>query len=268
MKYSMFLFLAIVVLAFAASPAFADRVKFGGDLDVPTSTEQADAKEAPDAKDEPPIPEEPEDEEEEEPPEFMDEELEGSSFILVLDRSGSMSSTFGGGMPIYDGNGNVIPYPNRWQATQSETASCINAMTKDDSFELITYATQVYICFGMLKVAENGNKATAIGWIYGQGTTGCTNSYDALKAAYNSYGQFDTCLFMSDGYPNTALSLGCGACACSNITSRIVTDMRAWMQGQIASNSSHKLLVIQIGGSPYSFMTQLGNLPNSEFTLR
>ena len=78
----MILFLSVLLLAFVASPAYAGKVKFGGDLDKPLSTQQADERESPNAKDELPIPEEPEDEEEEEPPEFMDEELEGSSFIL------------------------------------------------------------------------------------------------------------------------------------------------------------------------------------------
>lgn len=260
----------VLVLAFVAQPGFAGgKVKFGGDLDRPVSTKEADTKEAPDSKDEPPVPEEPEDEEEEEPPEFMDEELEGNSFVLVLDRSGSMSSSFSGGFPVMDRNGNVVSYPNRWQATQSETANCVNAMTDEDTFDLVTYATSIYICFSMLKEANNGNKASAIGWIYNQGTTGCTNSYDALKAAYNNYGQVDTIMFMSDGYPNTALSLGCGGCACSGwIANRIVTDTRAWMIRQIAMYAGHKLMVIQIGGSPYAFMTQLGALPGAEFSLK
>ena len=76
-------------------------------------------------------------------------------------------------------------------------------------------------------------------------------------------------MFMSDGYPNTALSLGCGACACGSwIRARIVTDCRGWMQRQIAQYSGHLLMVIQIGGAPYSFMTQLGGLPNAEFSLK
>ncbi len=73
---------------------------------------------------------------------------------------------------------------------------------------------------------------------------------------------------MSDGYPNTALSLGCGACACGNIGTRIITDMRAWVGRQSALYNGHKLIVVQIGGSPISFMTQLGALPNAEFVLK
>ena len=74
---------------------------------------------------------------------------------------------------------------------------------------------------------------------------------------------------MSDGYPNTATSLGCGACQCGGwIASRIVTDMRGWLSRQAALYSAHRLMVIQIGGSPYAFMTQLGSLPNAEFSLK
>jgi len=262
---------ALLMFAFAAQPALAaGKVKFGGNLDRPTSTKDADEKESPDAKDEPPVPEEPEDEEEEEPPEFMDEELEGDSFILVLDKSGSMAWSFPScGFPVSDRNGNTIPSPNRWQATQSETANCLNAMTEEDTFDIITYATQVFICFSSLKVANPGNKGTAIGWIYNQNAVGATNSYDGLKAAYLNYGQFDTCLFMSDGEPNTALSIGCPSMGCASwIGARIISDMRGWMGRQIALYAGHKLFVIQVSGSPMSFMVNLGALPNAEFSLK
>ena len=167
------LILAIIFVLVIGSTAYSTpKVKFGGNLDRPTSTKECDEKESPDSKDEPPVPDEPQDEPSEEPPEFMDEELEGDSFILVLDRSGSMSSRFGCGFPVNDRNGNAIPSPNRWQATQSETANCVNAMTEEDTFEIITYATSIYICFSALKEASTGNKGTAIGWIYNQGTTG------------------------------------------------------------------------------------------------
>ena len=120
-----------------------------------------------------------------------------------------------------------------------------------------------------MRTATSGNKSNAITWLFNQGTTGCNNAYDALKAAYNNYGQVDIVEFMSNGYPNTALSLGCGACACGGwIASRIVTDVRSWMSRQIALYSGHKLKVIQFGGSPRSFMTQLGALPNASYELK
>ena len=135
---------AISIILILGSTVFAGgKVKFGGDLDRPVSTKDADEKEAPDAKDEPPVPEEPEDEEEEEPPEFMEEELEGDSFILVLDRSGSMSAGFNCGFPVNDRNGNVVPSPNRWQAVQSEAANCIGAMTEEDTFDIISFNSSV-----------------------------------------------------------------------------------------------------------------------------
>ncbi len=270
MKNTVLVFIIALILVLGTAAYATPKVKFGGNLDRPTSTKEADEKESPDAKDEPPVPEEPEDEEEEEPPEFMDEELEGDSFILVLDKSGSMVWTFPScSFPVYDRNGNNVPSPDRWQATQSETAKCVNAMTEDDTFDIITYATEVFICFSALKVANNGNKATAIGWVYTQNAVGATNSYDALKAAYLNYGQFDTCLFMSDGEPNTALSIGCPSMGCAGwIGARIISDMRGWMSRQIALYGGHKLFVIQVSGSPLSFMVNLGALPNAEFSLK
>jgi len=255
MKNTMLLtIVTLIFFAFAAQPALADRVKFGGDLDVPTSTEQADAKEAPDAKDEPPIPEEPEDEEEEEPPEFMDEELEGHTFVLVLDRSGSMCSNFSGGFPVMDGNGNVIPYPNRWQAVQSEACSCIMAMTEEDSFDLITFNSNTYICFSVLKEANMANKGSGIGWMYNINAGGGTRFYGPLNAAYTSYGPVDTILFLTDGCPADG--------------NQALQGLRTWLQIQIGYNSAHKLKAIQIGGSPMSIMVTIGGLPNAEFTLK
>ncbi len=258
------------ILSIFSLPAIAGgKVSFGGDLDRPVSTKNADLKESGNGARDEEIPEEPEDEEPEDPPIFLDEEIPGHTIVLALDRSGSMSSQYNAGIPIYDMNGNVISSPTRWQVVQSETAHLVGAMTEEHSFDLVTYATQVYTCFGELRAASPGAKAIAIGWIYSQGTTGCTNSYDALRAAFNNYGQVDTILFMSDGYPNTALSLGCGGCACSSwIGSRILTDATAWISRQIAMFEGFTFLVMQMGGSPMAFMQQLGAKPNSAFFLK
>ncbi|MCD4657767.1 MAG: hypothetical protein K8S87_09520 [Planctomycetes bacterium] len=262
--------MVFAILSFIALPAFADgKVIFGGNLDRPVSTKEADLKESDNGANDEPAPDEPGDEEPEDPPTFLDEEIPGDTIVLALDRSGSMSSRHNPGMPIYDRNGNVIAYPTRWQAIQSETSNLVSALTEDDSFDIVTYATQIYVCFSTLREATPGNKAVAIGWIYSQGTTGCTNSYDALRAAFNNYGQVDTILFMSDGYPNTALSLGCGACACGGwIGSRILTDATGWIHRQIAMYEGFTFMVMQMGGSPMAFMQQLGSKPNSTFYLK
>ena len=172
MRNLVFILSLMLIISVGFAINAGPKLRFGGNLDRPTSTADADKKESPDSKDEIPIPEDPGDEPSEEPPSFMDEELEGDSFVLVLDRSGSMSSRFGCGFPVNDSNGNAIPTPNRWQATQSETANCVNAMIEEDMFDIVTYATSIYICFSALKEASTGNKSTAIGWIYNQGTTG------------------------------------------------------------------------------------------------
>ncbi|MCD4656161.1 MAG: choice-of-anchor D domain-containing protein [Planctomycetes bacterium] len=103
---------------------------------------------------------------------FEWESAEPGSYIFVLDRSGSMSARFGYGFPVYDRNGNVIPYPNRWQGMQSITAEKINALNSHQTFDVITFGTSIYICNSSLRPATSGNKATAIAWLYNQGTTG------------------------------------------------------------------------------------------------
>jgi hypothetical protein len=192
-----------------------------------------------------------------------------ASYIFVLDKSGSMSASFNGNINVKDENGNILRYPNRWQATQSLAADKISALPSNATFDVITFATNIYICFSMKKTASNGNKASAISWIYNQGTTGCTNGYDGLKAAFSNYGQVDSIEFITDGYMNTALSIGCGACACSGwICNRIITDATPWIQAQAALYSYFELKAIQIGGSPFAFMTQLGSLQNCSYELK
>ncbi len=260
------LLLGTTIRAFAqGSPSL---VPFGGNLDRPVSTADADNQEANSGADDEIDPGD-DDDDEDDDIDFIDEPLEGHKFVLVLDRSCSMYSGYNAGFPVYDENGNLISYPNRWQTTQSEASSCVNAMTEDDSFDIITYATSIYICFGSLVQANPSAKAQAIGWIYSQNPTGCTNSYDALKAAFTNYGAVDTIVFMSDGMPNTALSLGCSACACwSWIGSRILNDATGWIQNQVSANSNFKFLVIQIGPPAMSFMQQLGAKQNSSFHLK
>ena len=71
---------------------------------------------------------------------------------------------------------------------------------------------------------------------------------------------------MANGTPDTALSLGCGACGCAGwIGTRILTDADGWLQYQIALNPQFKLLVIQIGLCN-SYMQSLGAKPNSEYS--
>ena len=176
MKKLVFIVMILTLLTFGLAVKATQAqttVPFGGNLDRPVSTEDADKQEKEDgAKDEPPVPDDPGDDDEEEPPEFMDEPLEGHKFVLVLDRSCSMGSGFSAGYPIYDRNGNALSRANRWQATQSEGSGCVNAMDEEDSFDIITYATQLYICFGSLTVATTNAKSQATGWLYSQRPTG------------------------------------------------------------------------------------------------
>ena len=189
------------------------------------------------------------------------------SYIFVIDRSGSMSASFNGGFPVYDQNGNVVPYPNRWQVIQSEIAKRINQLDSKSKFEVITFETNANTVFGALREATSNNKNSAISWIYSQSASGCTNGYDGVKAALNSYGQVDIVEFYSDGYMNTALSIGCSACNCNNITNRMVTDTRSWVQYQVSLSSNFSFKIVQVGGIPFTFMLQLGALPNSTYYL-
>ncbi len=177
MKNLMFTLIVLAMLLFGVnvSSIFAQTVvKFGANLDRPVSTSDTNTNDEDDNEEDEDEDEEedPDDDDEEEPPEFMDEPLEGHLFVLVLDRSCSMTIGFNAGFPVYNSGGNVIGSPNRWQACQSEAAACIDAMTEDDDFDIVTYATSIYICFGSLTTADSGAKSNARGWIYGQNPTG------------------------------------------------------------------------------------------------
>lgn len=259
---------SIVALLFFAVPALAQSVSpFSGNLDRPTSTWDAEDAEdemnpdpPPDEEDE----EDPEDDDEEgDDPEFMDEELEGNQIVLCLDASGSMSIGYDPGYPVYNSSGGIISYPDRWETVQSEAANAINAMTDEHLFDVVIYDTYVAACFGPgLVEATSGNKSQAISWIYAKHTTGCTNSYDALMHAFNDYGtDLDIIMFMSDGMPNTALSLGHGACSWySGSQSDILNAIGPWSQAQ--QNPNFVFKVIQVGGSVMPFMQQLAGAAN------
>jgi hypothetical protein len=273
MRNLLFTLILVTTLAFLGSNIMAQTVApFSGNLDRPIPAWAAEGAEDEMAPEPPPDPEEEEDpddddEEQGDPPTFMDEELEGSQIILCLDASCSMGSSYNPGFPVYSSGGSIISYPNRWQTVQSEAANAISGMTEDHEFDVITYDTPVQSCFGCLTPGTPGNKQQAISWVYARYIAGCTNSYDALLLAFSNYGnELDCIMFMSDGMPNTALSLGIGACAGWGMESTII----AMAQGGIGAqqNEGFKLLVIQVGGSPMSFMVQLGNLQKAEFILK
>lgn len=274
MRYLQMSLIALFVIALAAmSPAAvfgqAQDSPFSGNLDRPVSTWDArdtegaingDDKESGGEGD----PTNPDDSE---PPTFMGEPLPGSKIILVLDASGSMYAGYNPGYPVYNKNGGVISYPNRWTTTQSEAALCVGGMDENTMFDIIVYDTYVKSCFGALTKATGQAKGTAVSWIYACVATGCTNSYDALKLAFTNYGLgLDCVMFMSDGYPNTALTLGIGACAgWNNVETRILTDTTGWIAAQVAANKGFQFVVVQVGGSPMPFMVNLGKKQNSIF---
>ncbi len=276
MRYMKLFVLAMLVVAlggFAAAKIAAAQgsdAPFGGSLDRPVSTWDAKQTEGDVNGDN-------DGEKEEDPPddgeegggtEIFGEEVPGGKILLVLDASGSMYAGYNPGYPVYNGNGGVISYPNRWQTTQSEGASAVNGLDEDAKFDIIVYDTYVRACFGALTKAEPPAKANAVSWLYSCQATGCTNSYDALALAFGNYGAgLDTIMFMSDGYPNTALSRGIGACSgWYNVESMILNEVPGWIAAQVAANPTFKFMVIQIGGSPMPFMTQLGGLQNSVFS--
>ncbi|MCD4656164.1 MAG: hypothetical protein K8S87_01335 [Planctomycetes bacterium] len=191
------------------------------------------------------------------------------TFLFVLDRSASMSKRFPMKPPINDRSGNAVGTPNCWQKTQSEIANRVSELTEKDSFDVITFATSIYICFAKLKKATNGNKAIAVAWIYNQGTTGKSNMYDGLKAAFHNYGQVDIIALLSGGEADTALSLGWGNKECESLVKpRILKDVKTWINKQKAKFNHFEFKAIQIGGKQNSFMTLLGSLPNSTYEIK
>jgi len=242
---------------------------FSGNLDRPIATWDAEEAESelnsgPNDDDEEVDPDA-DDEEIGDPPTFMDEELEGSQIILCLDASGSMSSSYNAGFPIYNSGGGLISSPNRWQTVQSEAANAISAMTEEHEFDVVIYDSYVASCFGSLMEATGVTKQQAISWVYAKNTTGCTNSYDALQLCFSHYGnELDLIMFMSDGHPNTGN--GHSPCSWWNCDGAVVSMAAGGVASQ--TKASFTFLVIQVGGSPMPFMQSLGALPKSIFVLK
>ena len=273
MKDMLFVLLIVAAMTMLGTAVYAQPDPFSGNLDRPIR-----AAEAQDAEEElnpepPPDPEEEEDPDEDDeevgdPPVFMDEELEGTIIVFCLDASCSMGAGYSPGFPVYGGGGGVIPYPNRWQTVQSEASNSIGAMNDQFEFDVVVYDTPVRSCFGALTPATPGNKTQAISWIYATWTAGCTNSHDGLVLSFSYGNELDMIVFMSDGMPNTALSIGIGACSGwgATMTSLIMGVAQNGIAAQ--TKESFKLLVMQIGGSPMAFMVQMGALQGAEFVLK
>ncbi len=187
--------------------------------------------------------------------------------VFILDISNDMGEEYSG--QVFDMHHNVIPEPTNLQLAQYLVAECISKLHPGDSFDVLLFEDNVYACFGVLQDANAHNRELATNWVYFQDTRNYNNLYDALLCAYNNYGNLDSVEFFTIGKPDTALTLGYGPGTCSEwIGDRIVTDLENWMAPHIAWNPRHELIATQIGGSPISFMTQIGSLPNSTFELR
>ena len=183
--------------------------------------------------------------------------------VFILDTSSEMGEPYSG--TIYDVNHNVIPNPTKLIAAQSFIVNEISKLHPGDSFDVITFEDTVYAFFGELRDANANNRKLATNWVLSQDVMNCNNLYDALLCAYNDYGDLDSVEFFTIGNPDTALSLGYGPGTCSDwIGERIVTDLEIWMAPHITWNPRHELIATQIDGSPISFMTQIGALPNAE----
>jgi hypothetical protein len=274
MKQTLFILMIAAAMTLFGSAAYAQTPDpFSGNLDRPVTSAEAQEAEEDLNPEPPPDPEEDEDPDEDdeengEPPVFMDEELEGHIIVFCLDASCSMGAGYSPGFPVYGAGGGVIGYPSRWQTIQSEASNSISQMNESFEFDVVVYDTPVRSCFGALTPATPANRTQATSWIYGTGIAGCTNSYDGLVLAFSYGNDLDLLIFMSDGMPNTALSIGIGACAGwgANMTALILGVAQNGIAAQ--TKESFKLLVMQIGGSPMAFMVSMGALQGAEFVLK
>lgn len=251
----------VAMLAFLAGPAMAQdsTTQLTADLDRPFSTSFADDSEDLTADQDPESADVPAPEYEielpEVPPTFFEEPLTGTNIVMILDQSCSMSARYSG-VTVYTQGGAVIPNPSRWQAVQSETAKALRDFTIVMQFELIYFDTDVSWVFGELAIADTANVERAIGDIYSRFPRGCTNWYDGLQRGFENYGvDLDTVVFHSDGYPNTALSLGHGACSGHPQTRTApIASIGGWTA---MMKPGFQFLVLQQGGGPIQAMIDL-----------
>lgn len=116
---------------------------------------------------------------------------------------------------------------NRWDLAQAELIRAINALPSVDrrkeedeaaavdvEFTVVCYASAVDVWEPVLKLANDENKANAIGWIQKQFPSNLTNIYGALSAAFDvaegkgssgavitgKASTVDTIFFLTDGF--------------------------------------------------------------------
>ena len=258
--------ITLVLILLLPCMAFGQSI-LSGDLDRPIPTWQALSDEAdlnPEAPDLPDEPEEPEspdipDEPESDPPTFMGEEIEGSKIVFVIDASLSMRNSYSPGYPVYNSSGSMVSSPTRWQAAQSEAAGAIAALDVQAEFDVILFGGIVDACFGSLSQATASNKMRAIAWIFSNGLTYKTVTYDALLPAFNSYGKdLDTIMLMTDGQPYGCLAFGFNADV-ARATELALNLMRTQIPTMTKDN--FKFLLIHIGGVMFNFVVEAPQIP-------
>lgn len=250
----------LVVLLLPLSFIFGQEAPLSGNLDRPTATweveelEEALAGEPNDMEDE-----------EENPdnpfatpppsPTFFGEDIEGTRIVFCLDNSCSMGVPHPWYMdPISPpgGSSGIGASPTRWQAVQNEATSAIAQFTDTFEFDVIIYNSTFHAFFGNLVPGNEGNKVSAISWIWSQTSMGGTNTRPALNMAFNGYTHdLDMLIFLTDGW----------------IPSGVYEDSVANVAAQQREN--FKFLVVQIGGSsPNPQMVQLGSIDRAQYIFR
>ena len=111
--------------------------------------------------------------------------------LFVLDISQSMR--FGG----------IMDDPNRLEIAKEELKAVVDRLTPDSRFSILSFSTgNAYMARKKLIPATARNRRMAKRWIDKLVAAGGTNTFSALRAAFDKFSEVDTVFFLSDGEPS------------------------------------------------------------------
>lgn len=216
----------------------------------------------------PPPPESDEDPtpEDDDTPKFFGEPVSGK-FDIIMDRSGSMSSSDAGSGPIEDVNGGIISTPNRIQRVKAEATKLLNQLSETDEFALQSFGggVQEQVYYEALVKADSSGIQQGLQFIQDMHASGHTPAYSALKIGCTQYGNdLDKMFFLCDGQPNSDM----GAPGNNGRPAAIIADFPAWYASLKAAGC--QLVCIHIGnsGAAEQFMLALAGAGNGIYVKR
>ena len=206
-----------------------------------------------------------------------------NKYTFILNRSESMSEFYRPEIQtVMDGNGNVAPYPSKWQQVQTLTSSFIMALREYEQYDIISFTSKVYHAFRQFKTADNGNKGAGIGWIFNQNpakqivshSVDISDSdinitpefalFEALKSAFNDYDIPETIILMTDGVIELKFDWNFRMFfKQAGFTVKLLSKTKKWIAERERDYKEFEFKIVCVDKDASTFLKLLERLPNT-----